>query len=149
MANVIVPIAGDHRGFPLKAQIIAWLNTHGYMPKDLGTHNAERCDSLDYAVKMAEELNANPAERGILICGSGNGIAMVANRFKAIRAAIVFNTDMAKAAREHNDANVLALGGDYIAPDVALNCVEIFLKTDFLGGRYGERRDKLTTLGGL
>src|SRR5579863_3240470 len=99
MPNITVPIAADHRGFPLKAQIIAWLKAHGYTPKDLGTHSEERCDSIDYAIKMANELKAHPEELGILLCGTGNGIAMAANRYKSIRAALCFNADMAKLAR--------------------------------------------------
>jgi ribose 5-phosphate isomerase B len=147
--NKIVPIAGDHRGFQLKARIVAWLTAHGYTPKDLGTHSEERCDSIDYAMKLAAELKAQPAQRGILLCGTGNGIAMAANRYKAVRAALCFNRDMARLAREHNDANALVLGADFIALDEALAAVELFLKTEFLGGRYAERRERLTDLGGL
>jgi ribose 5-phosphate isomerase B len=145
----IVFIAADHRGFPLKARLVAWLKEHGFTPKDLGAHSEERCDSIDYAIKMAAELATHPEQRGILICGTGNGIAMAANRYRSIRAALCFTADMARLAREHNDANVLALGANVISEQVALDCVDVFLKTKFLGGKYAERRDKLTKLGGL
>ncbi|HUY68756.1 MAG TPA: RpiB/LacA/LacB family sugar-phosphate isomerase [Alphaproteobacteria bacterium] len=149
MPNTIIPIAGDHRGFRLKARLAAWLKANGYEPHDLGADSEERCDSIDYAIKMADEIRAHPDRRGVIICGSGNGIAMAANRYKAIRAAVCLNRDMAKAARAHNDANILALGADFMTPEEAIACVEIFLTTEFLGGRYAERRERLNDLGGL
>ena len=145
----MIPLAADHRGFPLKAQLIAWLKAHGYTPKDLGTASEERCDSLDYAVKMANELEAHPGELGVLICGTGNGIAMAANRYQAVRAALCFTPEMARLAREHNDANALALGANVIDEKTAIACLKEFLEAKFLGGRYEERREKLTGLGGL
>jgi ribose 5-phosphate isomerase B len=149
MSKPIVPIAADHRGFPLKQRLIAWLEAHGYVPKDLGTTSEERCDSIDYAIKMAEEMKAHPEERGVILCGSGNGIAMAANRYQAARAVLCFTPEMARAGREHNDANVLSLGADFTDEKTALACLEIFLKTEFLGGRYAARRERLTNLGGL
>ena len=145
----VILIAADHRGFPLKSKLDAWLSQHGYTPKDLGTHSEDRCDSIDYAVKMAAELAAHPDQRGILICGTGNGIAMAANRFHSVYAALCFTAEMARLAREHNDSNVLALGANVISEQTALDCVDVFLKTKFLGGRYAERRAKLMALGGL
>ena len=149
MPDRIVPIAADHRGFELKAKFVEWLKAHGYAPKDLGTNSAERCDSIDYAMKMAAELKAHPEELGVLICGTGNGIAMVANRYKAIRAVVCTEATMARLAREHNDANVLAIGAHITGIESALESLKVFLETKFLGGRYAERRDKLTDLGGL
>lgn len=145
----IIPIGADHRGFPLKAQFITWLKEHGYEPKDVGTHTAERCDALDYAKKLAGELKAGNADIGILMCGSGQAMAMTANRYKNIRAALCNSVEMAKTTREHNDANVLVIGADFTKPDEALKILEVFLTTEFLGGRYAERRDALTALGGL
>jgi ribose 5-phosphate isomerase B len=98
---------------------------------------------------MAVQLATHPDQRGILICGTGNGITMAANRYKSMRAALCFTAEMAKLAREHNDANVLSLGANVIDEKTALDCVDVFLKTKFLAGRYGERRDRLTGLGGL
>lgn len=149
MPNLTVPIASDHRGFALKAVFIEWLKKQGHTPVDLGTHSEDRCDTIDFAMKMAAHMKANPGQLGVLICGTGNGIAMVANRYKAVRAALCFNSTMARLAREHNDANVLAIGASVTGEAVALDCLETFLKTPFLGGRYAERRDRLTALGGL
>ncbi len=142
-------IASDHRGVQLKAQIIAWLNEHKYNANDLGTNSTERCDAGDYARKLAEEFKFNSAQFGILICGTGQAMAMTANRYRNLRAALCTQATTARLTREHNDANVLVLGADIIGPATALDCVEAFLKTKFLGGRYAERRDKLTALGGL
>jgi ribose 5-phosphate isomerase B len=149
MAKSIIPIAADHRGFGLKAHFIAWLETNGYAPKDLGTSSEERCDALDFARKLAAEFSSETGQLGILICGSGQAMAMTANRYQKLRAALCLNTELAKLAREHNDANVLALGADFVSPADALKILEVFLKTPFLGGRYAERRDRLTALGGL
>jgi len=149
MPHLTVPIASDHRGFALKAVFVEWLKKNGHTPKDLGTHSEERCDTIDYAMKMAGEFKVNPTQLGVLICGTGNGIAMVANRYHTLRAALCFNSTMARLAREHNDANVLAIGAGVIGELVALDCLDVFLKTPFLGGRYAERRDRLTSLGGL
>ena len=145
----VVPIASDHRGFELKSECIGWMQDWGYAPKDLGTHDEARCDSIDYAMKMAGEMNAHSNQLGVLICGTGNGIAMVANRYRSLRAVVCTDGTMARLARQHNDANVLALGAHIIGVEVAKDCLETFLKTEFLGGRYAERRDRLTELGGL
>lgn len=119
------------------------------MPKDLGTDSAERCDALTFAKKLAAEFTADRAQTGVLICGTGQAMAMTANRYQKIRAALCTSVDMARLAREHNDANVLCLGADMISEETAFKCLETFLSTPFLGGRYAERRDALTKLGGL
>ena len=142
-------IASDHRGYALKAQFCALLQDKGWLVHDLGPACADRCDAFDYAQRLAVEMKKNPAARGILICGSGQAMAMTANRYQHLRAALCTNTTMARLAREHNDANVLVLGADIVGSALAVDCLEVFLKTDFLGGRYAERRDQLTGLGGL
>jgi ribose 5-phosphate isomerase B len=142
-------VAADHRGFPLKARLLAWLKEKDFAPKDLGTNSDERCDAFDFANKLAGELKTHPEQRGILICGSGQAMAMTANRYRHIRAALCTETTSARLSREHNDANVLVLGADIMKPETAFECIEVFLNTKFLGGRYAERRDRLTTLGGL
>jgi len=149
MSKPLIPIGADHRGYALKAQLIGWLEQNGYAPKDLGAHSTERCDALDYAGALAAELKSNPAQGGILICGSGQAMTMTANRFQHLRAALCGSVAMAKTTREHNDANVLVLGADFTPPDEALKILQTFLETNFLGGRYAERRDGLTALGGL
>jgi ribose 5-phosphate isomerase B len=149
MAHIPVLIGSDHRGFALKAKCIEWLRAHDFEVQDLGTHSEERCDALDAAKSMAEGFKNNPNQFGILICGSGQAMTMTANRYRNIRAALCATPEMAKITREHNDANVITIGADFVTADVALQCVEIFLATKFLGGRYAERRDRLTALGGL
>lgn len=128
----------------------AWLVERNYKVSDLGTDSEQRCDASDFAVRLADEMNISPGTRGILICGTGQAMAMTANRYKNIRAALCSDVTVARLTREHNDANVLVLGADIIGSAVALDCIETFLKTDFLGGeRYTERLSKLTALGGL
>ena len=149
MSKIVVPIGADHRGHALKGQLIRWLQQNGYAPEDLGAHGAERCDALDYAGKLAAEFRSDAVRSGVLICGSGQAMTMAANRYRHLRAALCGSVAMAKTTREHNDANVLVLGADFTLPDEALKILQTFLDTTFLGGRYAERRDALTDLGGL
>ncbi|MDR3513618.1 MAG: RpiB/LacA/LacB family sugar-phosphate isomerase [Caulobacteraceae bacterium] len=149
MSRTVVPIGADHRGYALKAQLIGWLEQNGYAPKDLGAHGPERCDALDYAKALAAAFKSNSIRFGILICGSGQAMTITANRYQHLRAALCGGVAMAKTTREHNDANVLVLGADFTPPDEALKILQTFLDTEFLGGRYAERRDALTALGGL
>ena len=149
MTKAVIPIGSDHRGYALKARLIGWLARNDYEPKDLGAHSAERCDALDHAKALAAELATSSDRFGILICGSGQAMTMAANRYQHLRAALCGCVAAAKTTREHNDANVLVLGADFTPPDEALKILQTFLATDFLGGRYAERRDALTALGGL
>ncbi len=142
----IVALAADHRGFALKGQLTSVVRDLGYMPLDLGTNSAERVDSQDFAVAAAKALKDGKAHKAIIICGSGNGIAMAANRFPHVRAAICPHVTAAKMARQHNDANTLVLAADFMGFDLIKDCVETFLKTDFLGGRYADRVARLTAL---
>jgi ribose 5-phosphate isomerase B len=149
MRKTVIPIGADHRGYALKARLVSWLEQNGYASRDLGAHNPERCDALVFATDLAAELKSNSMQFGILICGSGQAMTMTANRYQHIRAALCGSVAMAKTTREHNDANVLVLGADFTPPDHALEILRTFLETDFLGGKYAERRDALTALGGL
>jgi ribose 5-phosphate isomerase B len=149
MSKTVVPIGADHRGYALKARLIGWLEQNGYAPKDLGAHGPERCDALDYAQALAAEFEANAIRFGVLICGSGQAMTMTANRYRRLRAALCGSVAMAKTTRAHNDANVLVLGADFTPPDEALEILQAFLGTECLGGKYAERRDALTALGGL
>jgi ribose 5-phosphate isomerase B len=148
MAQTVL-LASDHRGFGLKSRLQEWLSAQGYRPRDLGAHSHERCDAGDFAQSMAQGLGPGAGQFGVLICATGQAMAMTANRHRHIRAALCSLPDVARLAREHNDANVLVLGADFISEEIAQQCLEAFLKTQFLGGRYAERRDKLTALGGL
>lgn len=145
-----IAFASDHRGFPLKALLLEKAGALGLQAVDLGTDSEARCDSMDYAQKMAQALNGpNPPDLGVLICGSGNGIAMVANRYAGVIAAVVHDATTARLAREHNHANVMALGAHIVGQEVACECLEVFVRTAFLGGRYAEREAKFRALGGL
>ncbi len=149
MAVKTVSIASDHRGFPLKALFSAHLKERGIKVVDLGPADETRCDAGDFAQRVAEDLRKNPDHIGVLICGTGQAMAMTANRYKHIRGALCLDTTMVRLARQHNDANVLILGAHIIGQEVALDCLDAFLNTEFLGGRFTERRDKLTAMGGL
>lgn len=142
----IIALASDHRGYALKNELITFIRALGYMPLDLGTNSDARVDSQDYAIKAAQALKEGKARFAILICGSGNGIAMAANRFAHVRAALVPHVTAARMARQHNDANMISIGADFMGVDVVKDCVETFLKTEFLGGRYAQRVEKLNTL---
>jgi len=137
----LVAIACDHGGFALKEALksalpdVAWL--------DLGTDSAASVDYPDFAHRLADAIKDGKAERGILICGSGIGISIAANRHAHIRCALVHDVTGARLCRQHNDANVLALGGRTTGDVVAKECVEMFLGTAFEGGRHQKRIDKL------
>ena len=129
-------------------EVINFMATHGRGLICL-TLTPERCDALDYARKLAAEFPAGALRFGVLICGSGQAMTMAANRYRHLRAALCGGVEMARTTREHNDANVLVLAADFTPPDEALKILATFLDTQFLGGRYAERRDALTALGGL
>lgn len=145
MADMIA-IASDHGGFELKNALVEYLKKEGYDVADLGTHSAESVDYPDIAVRMAEAIKNGEARKGILLCGTGIGISIAANRYPFIRAALVHDAFGARLCREHNNANVLVLGGRTTGAEVAFDCARIFLTTDFLGGRHARRVDKLSHL---
>ncbi|MDE1900482.1 MAG: RpiB/LacA/LacB family sugar-phosphate isomerase [Alphaproteobacteria bacterium] len=149
MKNLTLNIASDHRGFVLKTLLVTRLREQGHMVHDFGPADDASCDAGDFAQRVAADLRAHPDRKGILICGSGQAMTMTANRFSHIRAALCLNTTMARLARAHNDANILVLGAHITGQEVALDCLDAFLTTDFLGGRYADRCAKLTAMGGL
>lgn len=142
----IVAIASDHAGFDLKQQLIAQLQavgTRGHTVLDLGPHNSDRVDYPDYATRVAAAVMGGHAERGILICGSGIGMSMAANRYQGIRCALVGDTESARLSRAHNNSNLLALGASLIGPDMAWACVQTWLNTGFDFGRHEQRIAKM------
>ena len=143
MDTQTVLIAADHGGYELKEDIKAFTFAKPIEWIDLGTNSTDSVDYPEYGYKMAEAIKNGQAECGILICGTGIGISIAANRHPHIRAAVCTNTKMAELARQHNDANVLALGARIIDKDTALACVETFLTTEFEGGRHERRVNKL------
>ena len=142
----IIALANDHRGYETKVKLLEFLREIGFMPLDVGTHSPDRCDAQDYAVALAQVMGEGKAKKGIAICGSGNMIAMAANRFPHIRAAVCPHVTAARMCRLHNDANVISMGSDFMGYDLIRECVEAFLNTEFLGGRYASRVEKLTNL---
>ena len=139
-------LASDHGGLSLKAEIMAHLADAGIAVEDLGPFDAQSVDYPDYGAKCAMALKDEPDAAGIIICGSGIGISIAANRHPWVRAALVHDVTTAHLCREHNNANMLALGERLIGVTTALECVEVFLKTAFEGGRHAGRVDKLTNL---
>jgi ribose 5-phosphate isomerase B len=138
-----IAIASDHAGFELKEKIKELLKELGYVYKDFGTYSDEHVDYPDYALKVAESIAKKEYDRGILICGSGIGMCMTANKVPGIRAALCHNVEMAKLSREHNDANVLTFGARMIDENTAKDIVKVWLKTEFLGDRHLRRINKI------
>jgi len=141
-----IALAADHAGFALKTDLAAWLRESGHDVLDLGTTSEESVDYPEYGAKLARAVASGNAERGIAVCGSGIGISIAVNRNPACRCARVDDPLSARLSREHNDANVLALGGRLIGGDMARACVTAFLGTEFAGGRHQRRVDELSTL---
>ncbi len=138
-----VPIGADHAGFKLKAAIIEMLQEKGYEVEDFGCYSEESIDYPDYGHPVASKVESDAGILGILICGSGNGINMTANKHQGVRSALCWNKEIVSLAREHNNANILALPARFISTKEALEMVEIFLTTKFEGGRHERRVNKI------
>ena len=136
----MIAIGCDHGGFPLKKDIIKFLEKSGYEYKDYGTYTEESCDYPEYAKNVAHAVADGECEKGIIICGTGIGVCMTANKVKGVRAALVHDCFSAKATREHNDANVLTMGARVIGPGLAEEIVKIFLETPFSNDERHIRR---------
>ena len=141
-----IALAADHAGYALKDELAGWLREQGHEVMDLGTNGPESVDYPDFGERLANAIATGQAERGIAVCGSGIGISIAVNRNPACRCARVSDPLSAQLAREHNDANVLALGARLIGSDMAKACAAIFLDTDFAGGRHQRRVDQLSHL---
>lgn len=144
MSKKLIPIGADHAGFILKGKIIQFLESNGYEVQDYGCFSEESIDYPDFAHPVAEMVEQNQGMLGILICGSGNGINMTANKHKGIRSALCWNKEIAELARQHNDANIVALPARFISEEEALEIVDTFLGTTFEGGRHQRRIDKIS-----
>lgn len=132
-------IAADHAGFTLKEKLKVYFGKKGISVKDLGTYSSKRCDYPVLAYELAKNISAGKFKRGILICKSGIGNSIVANRLSKVRAALCHNTKIAKLSRQHNDSNVLVLGSAFVKADLAKKIILVWLKTEFLGGRHLRR----------
>jgi len=139
-------IASDHAAFALKEDLVRWLREDGHEVDDLGTNGIESVDYPDFGYKLADGIARGTIDRGIALCGSGIGISIAVNRVPAARCALVSEPLSARLARQHNDANVIAMGSRLIGPDMARACIEAFLTTAFLGGRHERRVEKLTKI---
>ena len=136
-------IAADHAGFELKERIKELLAARGLAFTDLGTGSRDPVDYPDYARRVAEAVSRGDAERGVLVCGTGQGMAMAANRYPRVRAAVPYSEETARLCREHNDANILALGGGTLDPALAERILALWLDTPFAGGRHARRVEKI------
>jgi ribose 5-phosphate isomerase B len=143
-----IAIGSDHAGFTRKQEILEHLQSQGHEVKDLGTYSKDSMDYPDVAVEVAKQVASKEVERGILVCGSGIGVSIVANKTEGVRAANCVNEEMASLSRQHNDANVLTLGERLVDTKTALSMVDIFLSTQFEGGRHQQRVDKIHDLTG-
>jgi ribose 5-phosphate isomerase B len=139
----LIALAADHRGLHLKETLMALLKSKGYEVKDFGTNTQESCDYPDYGIPAAQAVAGGRAFQGILMCATGNGMAMSANKVKGIRAALCFSPEMARLARAHNDANVLVLSADFVSEQMAKEILEAWLGASFEGGRHERRVDKI------
>ncbi len=142
MTNII-PIGCDHAGFELKEHLKAYLTKKGYAVKDFGCHSSDRVDYPDFGHKVAEHVSNNRGFKGIVICGSGNGINMSVNKHGKIRSALCWNNETVELARQHNDANMLAMPARFISNEEAIEMVDLFLNTEFEGGRHLNRVNKI------
>jgi ribose 5-phosphate isomerase B len=141
---VRIAIASDHAAIALKAMLVEWLAANGHDVQDLGPHDDTSVDYPDYGYKLAQAVAENAVDRGVALCGSGIGISIAVNRNPACRCALVSDPLSAKLSREHNDANVIAMGARLIGPDMAKACLDAFLSTEFGGERHQRRVDKLS-----
>jgi ribose 5-phosphate isomerase B len=143
---VKIALGADHAGFRLKEHLRQSLVQHGYEVEDFGTDTEESTDYPDYAAAVARSVAEGHAERGVLLCGTGVGMAIAANKIDGVRAVNCSDTEFCQLARRHNDANVLALPARFIAPEFADELVQVFLHTPFEGGRHQRRLDKIREL---
>lgn len=143
-----IALASDHAGFPLKTKIKTYLEQNGIEVEDFGTYKSDSVDYPDYGVFAARAVAKDKAERGILICGTGIGMSIVANKVRGIRAALCTSVEMAEMSRRHNNANILVMGGRIIDHDLALKIVEVWLSTPFEGDRHLKRITKIHQMTG-
>lgn len=141
-----IALGSDHAGWELKEQIKSFLDTIGITYQDFGTFSQEAVDYPDYALPVAEAVSRREFEKGILVCGTGLGVCMVANKVPGIRAACCHDTFSARSSREHNDANILTLGQRVVGPGLALDVVKVWLETPFAGGRHARRVAKISMI---
>lgn len=136
-------IASDHAGFCLKEKLKVYLSRIGFRVKDLGAYSDERCDYPEFASSLARQISRRKYKRGVLICKSGIGNSIVANRFRGVRAALCYNMKASRLSRQHNDSNVLVLGAGFVSEALAKKILRVWLNTEFLGGRHRRRLNQI------
>ena len=136
-------ISNDHAGVELKNAVNSFLKKKGYVVENLGDNSGESVDYPDIIHPLAKEISNNKNKKGIIMCGTGNGVSMVANKYKGVRAGLCWSKEIAELIRKHNDANILSLPARFLSIKEALEIVEVFLKTDFEGGRHQRRVNKI------
>lgn len=139
----IIAIGGDHAGFDYKQRLIAVLEEKGYQLRDFGPSSSASVDYPDYIHPLCKHIESGESKRGIIICGSGNGVAITANKHQGIRAAICWNEELAALSRQHNDANLISIPARFVDFELVVRMVEIFLTTEFEGGRHATRVSKI------
>ena len=143
---MIVPIASDHAGFEAKEITKKILKKMGHMPVDFGTHSEDSVDYPDFAIQVAEKINSKEHDSGVLICGSGQGMCMTANKYPNVRGALVYSPDVAKISRQHNNANIICLPGRELNEEEIENILTSWFSTEFDGGRHERRVNKIQKL---
>ncbi|HBX90238.1 ribose 5-phosphate isomerase B [uncultured Alistipes sp.] len=138
-----IGIACDHAGYEMKEFLVGYLSARGYEVLDFGTHSPESVDYADFAHPLAEAIESGELERGVGLCGSGEGMAMTLNKHRGIRAGLCWNTEIATLIRQHNDANVIVFPARFISNDEAVAMLDLFLETAFEGGRHQKRLEKM------
>ena len=138
-----IAIGSDHAGFEYKQMLAHWLRDNGYEVRDFGTHSPDSVDYPDFVHPLAEAITGGELERGILVCGSANGVCITANKHRGIRAAIAWEPELAELARQHNDANIICVPARFISEENARAIVSQFLNTTFEGGRHQTRVSKI------
>ena len=138
-----IAIACDHAGFELKEAVKAFLTENQYIVKDYGTNSADSVDYPDMVHPLGRDINNGVFERGIVICGTGNGVQMTVNKYPNVRCALCWIPEIAKLARQHNNANILSMPARFIDKDTAIEIVKVYLNTDFEGGRHERRVEKI------
>jgi ribose 5-phosphate isomerase B len=142
--NLKLGMASDHAGYELKEYLKKYLSDSGYKIEDFGTHSSESCDYADFAHPLGKSIEEGRLDLGFSICGSGNGINMVVNKYPHVRSALCWNREIAELAVSHNNANICALPARFISKEVAIEIVDVFFKTEFEGGRHQLRIDKIS-----
>jgi ribose 5-phosphate isomerase B len=139
----VIPIGADHAGYPLKQRLVEELRALGFEPLDVGTNGPESVDYPDFAHEVADRVEHHAARRGVLLCGTGLGMSYAANRHPGVRAAVAWSPEVARLAREHNDANVLVLPARFLSEETGVAILRTWLETEFAGGRHSRRVAKI------